>query len=247
MPRNNAVNIDLDLENTPTGHVLIADGAGGAAFQSPPGGEGSPVGSILLFGDSNAPTGFLVCDGASYATASYPELHNVIGYTYGGSGANFNVPNISHANGTYMIKYENIALNSSFEELKSHNNFTGSGRVQRTNAIQTTDNTTTDILTEAINDNTSVWFSVRVIARYENTGTEKNFWFQATGGVRRNNGSGATLIGTAFGAQDDEGSPGYSVTIDTNGNSLRIRVTGGATETVNWAATIEYQGISLST
>jgi microcystin-dependent protein len=38
------------------------------------------------------PLNFLLCDGSSYATADYPDLFNIIGYTYGGSGDNFNVP-----------------------------------------------------------------------------------------------------------------------------------------------------------
>jgi|ERR1039458_2632048 microcystin-dependent protein len=38
--------------------------------------------------------GCLLCDGTSYATATYPTLHTAIGYAYGGSGANFNVPNL---------------------------------------------------------------------------------------------------------------------------------------------------------
>jgi microcystin-dependent protein len=39
------------------------------------------------------PLNFLLCDGSSYTTADYPDLFNIIGYTYGGSGDNFNVPN----------------------------------------------------------------------------------------------------------------------------------------------------------
>jgi microcystin-dependent protein len=39
------------------------------------------------------PLNFLLCDGSSYVTADYPDLFNIIGYTYGGSGDNFNVPN----------------------------------------------------------------------------------------------------------------------------------------------------------
>lgn len=42
---------------------------------------------------NDLPLNFLLCDGASYATADYPNLFNIIGYTYGGSGDNFNVPN----------------------------------------------------------------------------------------------------------------------------------------------------------
>ena len=38
-------------------------------------------------------TGWLLCDGASYSTTDYPELFAVIGYTFGGSEGNFNVPN----------------------------------------------------------------------------------------------------------------------------------------------------------
>jgi len=34
----------------------------------------------------------LLCDGTSYLVASYPNLFANIGYTFGGSGANFNVP-----------------------------------------------------------------------------------------------------------------------------------------------------------
>lgn len=41
---------------------------------------------------SAATKGWLLCDGASYATATYPDLFAAIGYAYGGSGANFNVP-----------------------------------------------------------------------------------------------------------------------------------------------------------
>jgi microcystin-dependent protein len=37
---------------------------------------------------------WLKCDGTGYATATYPDLFAAIGYTYGGSGATFNVPDI---------------------------------------------------------------------------------------------------------------------------------------------------------
>jgi microcystin-dependent protein len=41
-----------------------------------------------------APTGWLLCDGSSVAAATYPRLFTAIGYTYGGAGANFNLPDI---------------------------------------------------------------------------------------------------------------------------------------------------------
>lgn len=51
-----------------------------------------PPGVIWEYGGSTAPAGFVMCDGTSYPTATYPGLFGAIGYTYGGSGANFNVP-----------------------------------------------------------------------------------------------------------------------------------------------------------
>lgn len=54
----------------------------------------NPVGSLQAFAGASAPTGWLLCDGTSYSTSVYPELFSVLGYTYGGSGANFNVPDL---------------------------------------------------------------------------------------------------------------------------------------------------------
>ena len=54
-----------------------------------------PSGSITNFAGSAAPVGWLITDGSSLSTASYAALFAVIGYTYGGSGSNFNLPSIS--------------------------------------------------------------------------------------------------------------------------------------------------------
>ena len=53
-----------------------------------------PVGSIIDFAGTSAPANYLVCDGTSYDTGTYAALYSAIGYTWGGSGANFNVPNL---------------------------------------------------------------------------------------------------------------------------------------------------------
>jgi len=55
---------------------------------------GDPAGIIKIFAGTTVPTGYVKCDGTSYPTATYPNLFNNIGYTWGGSGANFNVPNL---------------------------------------------------------------------------------------------------------------------------------------------------------
>lgn len=51
-----------------------------------------PVGKIEAYGGVTIPDGWLLCDGSSYATVDYPELFAALDYTWGGSGANFNVP-----------------------------------------------------------------------------------------------------------------------------------------------------------
>ena len=52
------------------------------------------AGTIFAYAGTVVPTPFLLCDGASYACADYPELFANIGYTWGGSAANFNVPDL---------------------------------------------------------------------------------------------------------------------------------------------------------
>lgn len=51
-------------------------------------------GEITKHAGATTPEGALRCDGTSYATAAHPDLFAAIGYTYGGSGANFNVPDL---------------------------------------------------------------------------------------------------------------------------------------------------------
>jgi len=50
-------------------------------------------GMMSAYGGSTAPSGWLMCDGSSYSTTTYPLLFAAIGYIYGGSGSSFNVPN----------------------------------------------------------------------------------------------------------------------------------------------------------
>jgi microcystin-dependent protein len=49
----------------------------------------SPPGTIVMYAGSNAPAGWLECNGGSVARASYPELFAAIGTTYGTTGASF--------------------------------------------------------------------------------------------------------------------------------------------------------------
>ena len=77
------------------GEALVTNGAGNApewAASSDPHNSGM----VICYAGTNAtiPAGWLLCDGASVATATYPDLHTAIGYAYGGAGANFNLPDM---------------------------------------------------------------------------------------------------------------------------------------------------------
>jgi len=57
--------------------------------------DGIPVGTILPFGGTAAPPGFLLCDGSAYSSVNYSNLFSAIGTIWGsgsGGGNNFNVP-----------------------------------------------------------------------------------------------------------------------------------------------------------
>lgn len=52
-----------------------------------------PIGTILAYGGTSLPPGFLWCDGASVERTAYPELFAVIGTAFGApDAAHFNVP-----------------------------------------------------------------------------------------------------------------------------------------------------------
>jgi len=58
---------------------------------------GAPVGGVLMWAGTtaNIPAGYAVANGASLDTTTYSTLFGVIQYRYGGSGANFNLPDFT--------------------------------------------------------------------------------------------------------------------------------------------------------
>ena len=53
-----------------------------------------PVGTINAFASQVVPANYLECDGSTLSTSQFNDLFNVIGYTYGGNGASFNIPDL---------------------------------------------------------------------------------------------------------------------------------------------------------
>jgi microcystin-dependent protein len=52
-----------------------------------------PTGSIVMWPMNTPPEGWLECRGTTMTASAYPALFAAIGYTYGGSGDDFNLPN----------------------------------------------------------------------------------------------------------------------------------------------------------
>lgn len=72
---------------TNTGVLSFNGAAGNITFQ------GVPTGTLSMWPTVSAPTGYLLCDGSSVSTTTYAALFAVVGYTFGGSGASFTLPN----------------------------------------------------------------------------------------------------------------------------------------------------------
>lgn len=106
-----AGNTLITLERLPigdTGNILTINGNGlpiwGAPIPSP---SLESPGFITLYASASAPPGCLLCNGGVYNVVDYLDLFNVIGYTFGGAGLTFNVPNISTplVGVNYVIKH----------------------------------------------------------------------------------------------------------------------------------------------
>jgi microcystin-dependent protein len=58
--------------------------------------SGPPAGTIIDFAGTSAPTGYLLCNGASLLRADYSDLFSAIGTTWGAvDGTHFTLPNFS--------------------------------------------------------------------------------------------------------------------------------------------------------
>lgn len=74
----------------------IKDGGSWREFFAPSaGGANVPAGTIFLYLGNSAPTGYSICNGASYNTSTYSQLHANI-------GGNFGSGNLPSLNGLYL-------------------------------------------------------------------------------------------------------------------------------------------------
>ncbi len=84
------------------GQVFVADGAGSGSYSN----VANPAGTVIMFATDAVPAGYLECDGSSVSTTTQAVLFAVIAYEFGGSGANFNLPDLR---GQFIRGYDNGA------------------------------------------------------------------------------------------------------------------------------------------
>jgi microcystin-dependent protein len=77
------------VANVPFALAECSAGAG-------PGGGGPPVGSVVAWLTATPPSGYLLCDGTAVSRATYDDLFDVIGTTFGvgDNSTTFNLPNL---------------------------------------------------------------------------------------------------------------------------------------------------------
>ncbi len=87
--------------------------------------DGTPIGAYLAWSSQEKiPAGYLLCDGRSLKKSEYNELFAVIGYTYGGSGDDFNIPKFN--DGRFMRGTGGNAAALGVlqnDEIKEHNHY----------------------------------------------------------------------------------------------------------------------------
>ena len=77
-----------------TNSVKTASIENGAVNQAKTSNMLVPTGAIMAFAMNTAPAGWLAANGELLSTTEYASLFSVIGYTYGGSGGSFNLPDL---------------------------------------------------------------------------------------------------------------------------------------------------------
>ena len=91
----------------------------------------SPIGSIMMWPgalDTWPTATWRQCNGAGLSTSTHSDLFNIIGYTYGGSGSTFNLPNLQNrfvagAGDTYSVNDTGgqSSVTLTVAEMPSHN------------------------------------------------------------------------------------------------------------------------------
>ena len=98
------------------GGFLKTDASGNLSFSLV---QGVPSGAVFCIAVATVPSGYLECNGQSVSRTTYAALFAVIGTQYGGSGSNFNVPDLR---GEFVRGFDNGRGADSGRQIGSHQN-----------------------------------------------------------------------------------------------------------------------------
>lgn len=188
-----------------------------------------PIGSVIMWAGltSSLPTGYVVCNGAGFATTgTYANLFSVIQYMYGGSSTLFYVPK----------------LNSSYIPIGTSTlNTAGSRQTTSPSLVLTTGNTQSSGHTHTIgltlnnhastghshnhNANTSTGIDhSHLVLTNSNEATHSHGYFKPNSGANNTTGAGSAhghtgSTNNATAVNHDHGTPAHSVTTADTGHA----------------------------
>jgi hypothetical protein len=82
------------LQTPRTINGVAFDGTANIIVEASDPNSGAPVGAILYYPSATIPVGWMMCNGASISTTAFSLLFSKIGYTFGGSGNFFKLPDL---------------------------------------------------------------------------------------------------------------------------------------------------------
>lgn len=103
--------------------------------------------------------------------------------------------------------------------------------------IQTTDDTETTLKSLTLTENYSYFIETKVIG----SGTNDAVMFNLLIIAERDSGGSAQATYQIVSGIKSDGADAWDIVVDTNGNDVRIRVTGAAATTINWTASTWYK------
>jgi microcystin-dependent protein len=174
-------------------------------------GEMIIVGEMRTFGGSTAPPGWTIADGSTFVCTSFPALCSVISNTYGGTGAN---PNLPDTRARALVGLDNYGTSTgAASRLTSAATGCGSAFTALGATCANASQSHTQILAEIATHN----HTVTDPGHTHNASAGSNFIIQSGSAANISGGGGAYGVGTVASATT-------GVTVGNNGSSQAMPI-----------------------
>lgn len=176
-------------------------------------------------------------DGGSLTTGASGGSVTLQGGAGGGSGNN---------NGGNVLLVPGVGVNSGTNgviTMKQSNASRSDGiNIFPSKEVSTTDATQTTAMSLTLEDENTYHVEALVTA-VQSTGANRAS-YRLAGTVYRTGGGSATLQGTVTAVHSQESDANWDATLTVSGNDLRVSVTGVASTTIRWVASMQYLNTS---